>query len=280
MKPYWQNEKQTAQIFWGDALDIIGEFDENHFDMIFVDPPYFLSNGGVTCFNGKMAPVDKGKWDISKGVKEDHDFVLKWLSLCKRVLKPNGTIWISGTHHIIYSVGYALQELGFKILNDIVWFKPNASPNLSCRYFTHSTEILLWATKDKHSRYTFNYKLLKALNNDRQMRNMWVIPPPKKNEKILGKHPTQKPEALLNLIILASTNEGDLILDPFLGSGTTGVVVLRNNRKFIGIEKEIQYIEMSIKRISNLSMISKGNICLGKNSPLQMEMNLKKLLSK
>jgi len=172
---FWQSKNKETQLFLGDSLEILKEFPEQHFDMIFADPPYFLSNGGVTCHNGRMTSVDKGEWDKSKGIRQDHDFVLQWLTLCKRVLKKDGTIWVSGTHHIIYSVGYALQELEFKILNDIIWYKPNASPNLSCRYFTHSTEILIWAAKSNSSRHTFNYDFVKSLNKNRQMRNLLLL---------------------------------------------------------------------------------------------------------
>ena len=233
--------------------------------MIFADPPYFLSNGGITCHAGKMVSVNKGKWDKSKGTKENHEFIIEWLKACKRVLKPNGTIWVSGTTHIIYSIGFAMQELDFKILNDIVWYKRNAPPNLSCRYFTHSTEIVLWAAKDSKSKHYFNYPLMKQANNGKQMRNLWQygeneevkqadnvweISPPKTDEKIFGKHPTQKPIELLRRIILASTQEGDLILDPFCGSSTTGVVAVEEKRKYVGIDLETEYLELSKKRLA------------------------------
>jgi site-specific DNA-methyltransferase (adenine-specific) len=220
--------------------------------MIFADPPYFLSNGGITCHAGKMVSVNKGKWDESKGVKENHEFNLNWLAACQRVLKPNGTIWVSGTDHVIHSIGYAMQELGFKILNSIVWFKPNAAPNLCCKYFTHSTEFVLWAAKDKKSKHQFNYKLMKEINNGKQMRNVWGYweintPPPA--EKKFGKHPTQKPVELLKRILLASTKEGDLILDPFCGSSTTGLAAHLLKRKFVGIDLEEEYLELSKQRL-------------------------------
>ncbi|MDE1890860.1 MAG: site-specific DNA-methyltransferase [Planctomycetota bacterium] len=188
--------------------------------MIFADPPYFLSNGGITCHAGRMVSVNKGKWDKSRGVKENHTFTLEWLKACQRVLKPNGTIWVSGTTHIIYSVGYAMQELGYKILNDIIWYKRNAPPNLSCRYFTHSTEIVLWAAKNEKSKHYFDYQLMKKMNHGKQMRNVWEISAPPAEEKKFGKHLTQKPVELLTRIMLASTKENELVLDPFCSSST------------------------------------------------------------
>jgi site-specific DNA-methyltransferase (adenine-specific) len=219
--------------------------------MIFADPPYFLSNGGITCHAGKMVSVNKGKWDESKGVIENHKFSLEWLKACQRILNPNGTIWVSGTAHIIYSIGFAMQELGFKILNDIIWYKRNAPPNLSCRYFTHSTEIVLWAAKNEKSKHYFNYDLLKKMNNGRQMRNVWEITAPTAEEKRFGKHPTQKPVELLNRIILASTKKGDLVLDPFTGSSTTGVSAILLDRRFVGIDLEDDYLKLSVKRLNN-----------------------------
>lgn len=214
-----------------------------------------------------MVSVNKGKWDQSKGTIENHEFNVSWLKACKRVLKPNGTIWVSGTTHIIYSIGYAMQELGYKILNDIVWYKRNAPPNLSCRYFTHSTEIIIWAAKDKNSKHVFNYNLMKQYNMGKQMRNLWEfeqdnvknlenvweISSPSNDEKKFGKHPTQKPIELLKRIILASTNEGDLILDPFCGSSTTGVAAVLERRKYVGIDLDERYLELSVKRLEAIT---------------------------
>ncbi len=203
---------------------------ESSVDLIFADPPYFLSNGGITCHAGKMVTVDKGDWDKSHGPDANHEFNPAWLAACQRVLKPNGTIWVTGTAHVIHSVGFAMQQLGFKLLNDISWEKPNPPPNLSCRYFTHSTETIIWAAKNKKSRHTFNYKLMKETNRGKQMKTVWKIKPPETWEKKFGKHPTQKPVALLERILLASTNEGDLVLDPFLGGGTTLLAAFRLRR--------------------------------------------------
>lgn len=254
--PYFHDQKNHVKLFFGDCIKILEQVPENCVDVIFADPPYFLSNGGITCYAGKMVSVNKGKWDESRGVEENHVFNLTWLQACQRVLKPNGTIWVSGTTHVIYSVGYAMQQLGFKILNDIVWQKKNPPPNLSCRYFTHSTEIVLWAAKNKKSKHYFNYDLMKQINAGKQMKNVWTINAPSAKEKIHGKHPTQKPVELLKRILLASTHEQDLILDPFCGSSTTGLAALELNRKYVGIDSESNYIDLSIKRI--MDIISNG----------------------
>lgn len=249
---YYQNPEYRVQLLKGNCIVILNLFEEESVDMIFADPPYFLSNDGITCSSGKMVSVNKGKWDRSKGIKENHQFNLKWLEACRRILKPNGTIWVSGTIHNIYSIGFAMQELGYKILNDIVWYKRNAPPNLSCRYFTHSTEIILWAAKNKSSKHYFNYDLMKSMNQGKQMRNVWEISPPSAKEKKFGKHPTQKPIELLRRIILASTKENDLVVDPFCGSSTTGVVALTLNRKYVGIDVEEEYLNLSQKRLEDV----------------------------
>ncbi|MGO4869794.1 MAG: DNA-methyltransferase [Roseiarcus sp.] len=241
----------------GDALKIMRGLPPESFDMIFADPPYFLSNGGFTVHAGKRASVHKGKWDKSRGVDEDMSFHQAWVEEAYRLSKPAGTIWISGTYHSIYQCGYALQSTGFHILNDIAWFKPNASPNLSCRMFTASHETLIWARKDKRARHYFDYKAMKngewpgdmMKKPDLQMRSVWAIGTPKPNEKIHGKHPTQKPIELLRRVILASTPPGASILDPFAGSSTTGIAAtLVGDRQFTGIERDKKYIELSIKR--------------------------------
>jgi len=193
--------------------------------------------------------VDKGQWDKSNGPELNHEFNMSWLSRCQRLLKPNGTIWVSGTHHVIHSVGYAMQQLGMKILNDITWEKPNPPPNLSCRYFTHSTETIIWAARNEKAKHCFNYDAMRKINDGKQMKSVWTLPSPNGNEKVFGKHPTQKPIALLERIILASTNEGDLVMDPFSGSSTTGVAAIRLKRRFVGIELESEYLSLSVKRL-------------------------------
>jgi len=250
---------EGCEIYFGDCLEIMAGLPPESVDMTFADPPYNLSNDGFTCHAGRAVSVNKGEWDRSRGIEKDFEFHKMWVSACRRLLKPNGTIWISGTYHSIYACGFALQVLGYHILNDICWFKPNASPNLSCRYFTASHETLIWARKSKEAKHVFNYDLMKngIFSNDilkapgKQMRSVWAITTPRKGEKLHGKHPTQKPEDLLERVILASTNEGDLVLDPFMGSGTTGVVSVRHERRFIGIEKDRQFYEIAKKRLAD-----------------------------
>ena len=239
---------------------LIAKYPEGKFDMIFADPPYFLSNGGITCHAGKMVKVDKGQWDKSNGPEMNHEFNIAWLSRCQNVLKPNGTIWVSGTHHVIHSVGYAMQQLGMKIINDITWEKPNPPPNLSCRYFTHSTETIIWAAKTEKSKHCFNYDRMREINNGKQMKTVWSFTPPNGEEKEFGKHPTQKPVALLERIILASTDEGDLVFDPFSGSSTTGVAAINTHRKFVGTELESEFINLSIARLKHAIGIHQSSL--------------------
>jgi len=257
-KPYY--EKPNFILHQADCIVILSQIPANSVDMVFADPPYFLSSGSFTCQNGKMVSVKKGDWDLSNGTRKNFEFHLAWIEACKKVLKPNGTIWISGTYHSVYQCGFALQVHNFRILNDIAWFKPNASPNLSCRFFTASHETLIWARKDKEAKHTFNYEAMKNgdFSEDQlkkpnlQMRSVWSINTPKPIEKKFGKHPTQKPEDLLKRIVLASTNKGDVILDPFAGSSTTGLMAYLYGRKFIGIDTEKQYLDLSIKRFVEL----------------------------
>jgi site-specific DNA-methyltransferase (adenine-specific) len=257
-KPYFKEDDFV--LYKDDSLNMLAELPENSIDMIFADPPYNLSNGGFSVHAGRMVSVNKGDWDKSKGFKDDYDFHYKWLEACRRVLKPGGTLWVSGTYHSIYQCGHVLQALGYHILNDIAWFKPNASPNLSCRFFTASHETIIWARKDKKAKHTFNYSAMKegewpedALKKPGlQMRSVWSMGTPRPDEKIHGKHPTQKPLSLLRRIVLASTNKDDIILDPFTGSSTTGIASVINKRKFIGIDMEKKYLDLSIKRFSDL----------------------------
>lgn len=257
-KPYFQ--EGNFVLYHEDCLKILEQLPENSVDMIFADPPYNLSNGGFTCHAGRAVSVNKGKWDISNGLEKDSEFHLNWIKACKRVLKSNGTIWISGTYHSIYKCGFALQRLGFRILNDIAWYKPNASPNLSARYFTASHETLLWARKDKKAKHIFNYKLMKEgywpkdflKKPNKQMRSVWAINTPNSWEKKYGKHPTQKPYELLRRIVLASTNKGDIVLDPFAGSSTTGLAAIQFGRKFVGVDTEKSYLDLSVKRFKDL----------------------------
>lgn len=220
-------------------------------DCVFADPPYFLSNNGMTCHNGRRASVNKGQWDTSRGILENHAFNRRWLELCQRLLTPDGTLWVSGTQHVIYSVGFALQELGFRILNAITWEKPNPPPNLSCRCFTHSTETILWAARSPESKHTFNYPQMKAANDGRQMKDVWRLTAPGKGEKTFGKHPTQKPLALVRRCLEASTQPDDLVLDPFCGSATTLLAALESGRRSIGLETDPQHVALAEARIQN-----------------------------
>ncbi|MGI4788901.1 MAG: MvaI/BcnI family restriction endonuclease [Janthinobacterium lividum] len=249
--PFYASPDNSLRLYQADALELLRRMRDESVDMIFADPPYFLSNGGITCVGGRMVRVDKGGWDKSQGIIDDHNFNLLWLDQCRRILKPNGTVWVTGTSHNIHSVGYALQVLDYKILNDIAWYKVNPPPNLACRYFTHSTEIILWAAKSVKSRHTFNYPLMKEQNGGKQMQSLWQIMPPGKSEKKHGKHPTQKPEALLWRIVAASTQPGELVLDPFCGSATTGVACARLGRQFIGIERETEHITLASLRLQD-----------------------------
>jgi len=260
--PYF--EKENFCLINGDCIPVMKSIPEESFDMIYADPPYMLSNNGITCKSGKMVSVNKGKWDFSKGLEEDYKFHEAWITECKRVLKPNGTIWISGTYHSIYQCGFLLQNQGYHILNDITWFKPNASPNMGCRCFTASHETLLWAKKNKEAKHYFNYDAMKTgdfpkdklKNPGTQMRSVWSIPPPAKTEKECGNHPTQKPLDLMSRIIVASTKAGDIILDPFCGSGTTGIAALIiGERNFIGIDTDSSYLELAKNRFNQINKV-------------------------
>ena len=208
-----------------------------------------------------MVSVNKGEWDKSKSLQFKHEFNKQWIKECYRVLKDDGTIWISGTLHNIYSIGMALEEEGFKIINNITWQKTNPPPNLACKAFTHSTETILWARKDiKKCKYKFNYNLMKELNNGKQMKDVWTTSLTKPSEKKCGKHPTQEPIEILDRIILASTIENDIVLDPFCGSSTTGIAAMKLNRKYIGIDNEEKYLEISKKRFDELKGVLNGRI--------------------
>jgi site-specific DNA-methyltransferase (adenine-specific) len=252
------------RLIRGDSVEVLAQFPESCVDLIFADPPYLLSNGGSTCQSGRRVSVDKASWDASAGLASDHEWNRRWLEACRRVLKPSGTIWVSGTQHVIFSIGFAMQQLGFHLLNTITWFKPNASPNLACRFFTHSTEIVLWAApaRQKPLPHTFHYREMKAENGGKQMRDLWELPEPDgnqviwslptppKSEKKLGRHPTQKPRALLDRIVRAGSSPGELVVDPFNGSGTTGVAALATGRRYIGIDLDPKYLDLTQRRIA------------------------------
>ncbi len=248
ISPYYCTE--TEMLFLDNTFSVLKKLQPSSIDMIFADPPYFLSNDGITCHAGKTVSVNKGEWDKASSLSEKHNFNRRWIRLCKELISPNGTIWISGTLHNIYSIGMALEQEGFKIINNITWQKTNPPPNLACRCFTHSTETILWAQKnDKKAKHTFNYQLMKQQNGGKQMKDVWTGSITSQKEKAQGKHPTQKPLYILERIIESSTNPGDIILDPFCGSSTTGVAAKRLGRKYIGIDNAEEYINISVKRL-------------------------------
>ena len=260
---------KDSTLYLGDCLEVLNSLPENSVDMIFADPPYNLSNDGYTVHAGKRVSVNKGDWDKSAGPSQDFEFHLNWIKACKRVLKEDGTIWISGTYHSIYACGYALQLEDFRILNDVAWYKPNAAPNLGCRMFTASHETLIWASKSKKSKHVFNYSLMREgdfpgdiiKNPGKQMRSVWSIVTPSKAEKKFGKHPTQKPLKLLDRVVLSSTNLNDVILDPCCGSATTGVSAVVNGRNFIGIDSDEKFLtELAIPRLKDAAEVASSRL--------------------
>lgn len=251
IKPYYKSINRDFTLLHGDCFQLLREFDFK-FSCIFADPPYFLSNGGISVQSGKVVSVNKGDWDKGKSLQEMMDFNMEWLGLCRDKLKDNGTIWISGTYHNIFSVANCLTELGYKILNVVTWAKTNPPPNISCRYFTYSTEFIIWARKSAKTSHYFNYELMKRLNDDKQMTDVWRLPAIATWEKSCGKHPTQKPLALLSRIIMASTQSGEWVLDPFCGSSTTGIAANLLGRRFLGIDQEQDFVMMSKNRREEL----------------------------
>lgn len=247
IQSYYKSEDRDFTLIKGDCRRILGDFDFE-FDMIFADPPYFLSNGGISIQSGQVVCVDKGEWDKSSGIEADNAFNKEWISECRCHLKDNGTIWISGTYHNIFSVANNLTVLGFKILNVITWQKANPPRNISCRFFTYSTEFIIWARKMEKVPHYFNYHFMRELNGGHQMTDVWKLPAIAPWEKSCTKHPTQKPLPLLTRIIQASTKERDWILDPFAGSSTTGIAANLLNRRFLGIECEEAFLEISKAR--------------------------------
>ena len=247
IKPYYKSPDHAFNLLHGDTFELLPQFSFK-FDMIFADPPYFLSSGGISIQSGKVVCVDKGNWDKLMSQEDVNAFNMQWLKLCREKLKDNGTIWISGTYHNIFSVANCLTQLGYKILNVITWAKTNPPPNISCRYFTYSTEFVIWARKSGKIPHYYNYKLMKHINDDKQMTDVWRMPAIARWEKSCGKHPTQKPLGLLSRIIMASTKPGAWILDPFAGSSTTGIAANLLGRRFLGIEREEEFAAMSKAR--------------------------------
>lgn len=261
--PFYRSQDRTFTLLKGDCIELLNSF-EFKFDMIFADPPYHLSNGGFSIHSGKLVSVNKGDWDISQGADNDYVFDKAWLSACRNKLKDGGTIWVSGTYHNIFSIARCLSELGFKILNCITWVKTNPPPNLSCRYFTHSAEYILWARKDAKTPHYYNYELMREINGGTQMRDVWNLPSIAKWEKSCGKHPTQKPLCVLSRIIQASTEQGAWILDPFTGSSTTGIAANLLGRRFLGIDKDEGFLRISQARKEEIIDVVKCNEYLTK----------------
>lgn len=277
MDVFHKSKDMAFNLLLGDSLNKLKKFDFK-FDMIFADPPYFLSNDGLSIQSGQIVSVNKGKWDKSKGFEYINNFNREWLKLARDKLKDNGTIWISGTMHNIFSVGQILTELDFKILNIVTWQKSNPPPNFSCRFFTHSTEQIIWARKSKKVPHFYNYELMKQLNNNKQMKDVWLLPAIAPWEKSCGKHPTQKPLSVLTRIILASTQAGAWILDPFSGSSTTGIAANLLNRRYVGIDTEQEYLDMAIARKKEIEDVGTANLYRSKIKGFRNSQELNKYL--
>lgn len=260
---YYKSPNKDFTLIQGDCVEILSQF-KFEFDMVFADPPYFLSGGGISCQSGKVVCVDKGEWDKPMTPEQMDAFNFKWLSACREHMKDNATIWISGTHHNIFSVQQQLIKLGFKVLNIITWAKTNPPPNISCRYFTHSTEFIIWARKSQKIAHYYNYALMKQLNSGKQMTDVWQLPAISRWEKSCGKHPTQKPIGILARLIQASTEPGARILDPFSGSATTGIAANLLERRYLGLEIEDEFLAMSKARREEIEDIAIRNNYLEK----------------
>ena len=244
---YYQSTDKNFSLYKGDSLQILSQI-SNQFDMIFADPPYFLSNGGKKIQGRRMVSVNKGEWDKKKSSDDIDKFNQEWINQCKPLLKDNGTIWVCGTYHNIFSVEKCLRNAGFRIINIITWQKSDPTPTWGNLHFNFSSEYIIWAKKTPVANHYFNYELMKQLNGGKLMPDVWKLPTVGLWEKTCGKHPTQKPLRLLYRIILASTKVGDIILDPFAGSSTTGIAANLLGRKFIGIEQDEDFLLLGKKR--------------------------------
>lgn len=245
-----------AELVLADSFEYLASLESESIDVIIADPPYFLSNDGFSNSGGKMVSVNKGNWDKSEDIEA---FYKLFLVEALRVLKKDGTLWVFGTMHNIYTLGYLLPKVGFKILNNITWRKTNPAPNLSCRMFTHSTETIIWAKK-KGGKQLFNYALMKEQNAGKQMKDVWSTANTSKGEKRFGKHPTQKPLAVLKRMVEASTNTGMIVLDPFVGSGTTAVACKLAGIKVIGVDNSLDYLKIASQRLSDYQNERVGKI--------------------
>jgi site-specific DNA-methyltransferase (adenine-specific)/modification methylase len=252
---------ELNKIYQGDSIDLLKKIPDDSIDLIFADPPYNLQlNNDLYRPNQTKVNGVNDEWDKFESMEDYDKFTNLWLSECHRILKNSGCIWVIGTYHNIFRIGYSLQNIGFWILNDIIWIKPNPMPNFKGTRFNNAHETLIWATKSKTSNYTFHYHSMKVMNDDKQMRSDWIIPICQGNEriKVNGQkaHSTQKPEELLYRIIISTSNPGDIILDPFSGSGTTAAVAKRLGRNFIAFEKEPFYVNIANKRLKTIVPIS------------------------
>ena len=234
-------------LFNDDCINTLKILPKSSVNMIFADPPYFLSNDGISISSGKVVSVNKGNWDKKENYEDIYLFTKRWLQSCYLVLKNTGTIWVSGTKHNIFDVKKAIDEVGFSLINIVIWKKIDPPPLIYKNKFRFSYEFIIWAKKSKN--YYFNYEAMYKINNE-EMQDVWLLPSVSMKEKRYGRHPTQKPECLLERIIIASTKEEDVVLDPFMGSGTTCVVAKKLNRKWIGIDKERQFYDIAKIRIS------------------------------
>ena len=247
MQAYFKSDDKNFTLLQGDCMELMPQF-QHKFDMVFADPPYFLSNDGLSIQSGKIVSVNKGGWDKSHGFDYINDFNRRWLSAVRDKMKEDATIWISGTMHNIFSVGQVLTELGFRILNVVTWVKTNPPPNFSCRFFTHSTEQIIWARKTEKTPHYYNYELMKQLNGNKQMKDVWELPAIAPWEKKFGKHPTQKPLSVLTRLLLASTQPDAWVLDPFAGSSPTGIAANLLGRRYLGIDMDASYLDIGIQR--------------------------------
>lgn len=271
IESFFKSTNRDYTLLHGDSLKLLPKIDFK-FDCIFADPPYFLSNGGISYQSGEVVCVDKGNWDKAETPEQIDIFNREWLTLCREKLSDNGTIWITGTYHNIFSIANTLKSLGFKILNVVTWVKTNPPPNISCRFFTYSSEFVIWARKNPKKPHYFNYELMKKLNDNKQMPDVWHLPAIARWEKSCGKHPTQKPLSLLTRIILASTPENAWILDPFCGSGTTGIAASLTGRRFLGIDKELKFLEMAAARREELNSAAIRNAYRSKIRDLKINL--------
>lgn len=265
MNPYFLSDDSAFELYQGDSMEVLSKLGKNC-DVIFADPPYFLSRGYSSKINGEWKSFEKGEWDRVTSLDNINKFNRAWLSVCRKVLKDDGTLWVSGTYHNIFSVATCLVELGFKLLNIIVWQKSDAKPTLSRNYFNFTTEYIVWARKSEKLTHYFNCDMMEQINGGNRMSDVWRIPFISSWEMKLGKHPTQKPLRLLYRIILASTREGETVLDPFAGSCTTGIAANLLGRKFVGIDQSQEFLDYGIRRKHEIEESSKAEWILKKMS--------------